>query len=280
MSALFHNKYIINNNILPKSEYNDKLQISIKTSKDTKLTAKQLLILQPLINFYSIKRNLYILVDIIMGKSIISLRLIEYFVVNYVLKNKLKFNKLLYSNDNSFLINNLHGFTKKRKPTNLKETSYDNIFIVHDNYKSQLKQYSKRNFDPFCRSKHIKLFYDSGDTDGYYFDTTVAQLNFFKWAISNYILDYIIDNLNSIDASMSNYEKMNKKTKKTKLSQNTTKQAITDNKKLPSIGNAKTQTANNKKTTIVNTNINKKNHTKNNRQTYKIEATNTMRFNF
>jgi hypothetical protein len=47
-----------------------------------------------------------------------------------------------------------------------------------------------------------------------YFFTTVAQLNFFKWAIENYILDYILDNLDTIEKSMNDYEKAIKKEKR------------------------------------------------------------------
>lgn len=37
-------------------------------------------------------------------------------------------------------------------------------------------------FDPFCRSKRIKFME---------FDTTVGQLNFFEWAITDEILNYL-----------------------------------------------------------------------------------------
>jgi hypothetical protein len=37
-------------------------------------------------------------------------------------------------------------------------------------------------FDPFCRWKRIK-FHD--------FETTVGQLNFFEWAITDEVLDYL-----------------------------------------------------------------------------------------
>lgn len=48
-------------------------------------------------------------------------------------------------------------------------------------------------FDPFCRSKRIK-FQD--------FETTVGQLNFFEWAITDEILDYIENNYEVIHADM------------------------------------------------------------------------------
>jgi hypothetical protein len=211
----FHSKYIANSEVLQPDDYNKELQIAIKTTKESKLDARQLLILQPLVKFYSKQRNMYILINILNGSSIISLRLIEYFVVNYVLKNKLKFNKAQYKSDLKYLVNNINGEVYKKKHKNI-ENTYENILIVHDNYKSQLKQYNKKNFDPFCRSHRIKLFYDTSDKDNHYFDTTVAQLNFFKWAISNHILDYILDNLETIEEAMSIYEKKIKQEKKTK----------------------------------------------------------------
>ena len=50
-------------------------------------------------------------------------------------------------------------------------------------------------FDPFCRSKRIK-FQD--------FETTVGQLNFFEWAITDEILDYIETHYEEIHADMEN----------------------------------------------------------------------------
>jgi hypothetical protein len=211
----FHNKYFVKSQVIQPNDYNKELEIAIKTTKDSKLDARQLLILQPLVKFYTQQRNMYILINILNGNSIISLRLIEYFVVNYVLKNKLKFNRAKYKTDLKYLVNNLNGEVYKKKDKQI-ENTYENIIIVHDNYKSQLKQYNKKNFDPFCRSHRIKLFYDTTDKEHHYFDTTVAQLNFFKWAISNNILDYILDNLSHIEEAMSNYEKKIKQEKKTK----------------------------------------------------------------
>lgn len=212
----FYETYVNNEKILPLPEFNKKLQITIKTTKESHLDARQLLILQPLVDFYSNQRNMYILINILNGSSVISLRLIEYFVVNYVLKNKLKFNINRYNTTPAYLVNNLNGM-QYVKPQYELENTYESLFLVHDNYKSQLKQYNKKNFDPFCRSKRIKMYYDTNKNGcKHYFDTTVAQLNFFKWAISNYILDYILDNMVDIEAAMSIYEKKIKTEKKTK----------------------------------------------------------------
>jgi hypothetical protein len=48
-------------------------------------------------------------------------------------------------------------------------------------------------FDPFCRYKRIKF---------QNMDTTVGQLNFFEWIISDEILDYIYTNTEHIQKDM------------------------------------------------------------------------------
>ena len=48
-------------------------------------------------------------------------------------------------------------------------------------------------FDPFCRWKRIK-FHD--------FETTVGQLNFFEWAISDDVLDYLENHRDEVHADM------------------------------------------------------------------------------
>ena len=41
-----------------------------------------------------------------------------------------------------------------------KPDSFDNYILIHNNYKGQLKAYSKKNFDPFCRRNRIRFYYD------------------------------------------------------------------------------------------------------------------------
>jgi hypothetical protein len=63
----------------------------------------------------------------------------------------------------------------------------DQEFIVYLNYKSQLKAFSKKLFDPFCRRERI-LFQCGSHAP---FETTIGQLNFFRWAFEKNILAYI-----------------------------------------------------------------------------------------
>ena len=84
-------------------------------------------------------------------------------------------------------------------------------------YKAQLKSYKKKNFDPFRRDRKFYYSYDQLD-DTKKVLTTLGQLNFFKWAISNKIIDYVEKHYEDINRSMINYNKEEKikKTEKKK----------------------------------------------------------------
>ena len=134
--------------------------MSIKDKKD--------MVLPNLYEFFKESGNIEKMLPIIMGESKISIRVLDWFVTNYS-KNK----KLYYKLDNK-------------------------TFNVHMDYKSQLKGYKKKLFDPFCRKKRIPFYYNETD----YVITTIGQLNFFKWAISKKILDYVTDNFEVIYKDM------------------------------------------------------------------------------
>jgi len=142
-----------------------------------KVTNKQDLIMIKLTKFFFIKKNFNKMQPIINGKSTISLRIIDWFVTNYSKKNNISF------------IRNL-----KDDKNNKSQQRWE----VYINYKKQLKAYSKKQFDPFCRRERINFYYNETDS----IITTVGQLNFFRWAIENKILSYIEINLNAIETDM------------------------------------------------------------------------------
>ena len=72
------------------------------------------------------------------------------------------------------------------------------IFTVHVAYKSSLDGYSKKLFDPFCRTSRI---------DFHGFTTTVAQLNFIRWCITNGIIDYMLIQKDSLQTHSETQEK-------------------------------------------------------------------------
>lgn len=124
---------------------------------------KELLILS-LQRFYSSRPDIDQLIPILKGEGDLSLRLIDWFVTNYAKKHHV-----------TYLLNGQE-------------------FIVYLNYKSQLKAFSKKLFDPFCRHERIS-FQCAGQEP---FKTTVGQLNFFRWAFEKEILPYVREHLNDI----------------------------------------------------------------------------------
>ena len=113
-------------------------------------------------DFYSNETNKTTLVSILDKSSGISLRNIEWFITSYAKKTNLTYT-----------------------------TTNGKLFTVHCAYKSSLDGYSKKLFDPFCRSSKITYTIPGTDRE---IQTTLAQLNFIKWCIKNRIIDYISSN--------------------------------------------------------------------------------------
>ena len=90
-------------------------------------------------------------------------------------------------------------------------TVYDlpngNRFKVYNDYKLKLRSYSKKRFDPFCRWDRISIPYKN-DT---HLQTTIGQLNFFKWAFENKVIDYIESNYAIIEKDMNNRNSTSKR---------------------------------------------------------------------
>tara|TARA_A100001037_G_C15141441_1_gene633919 strand:- start:917 stop:1492 length:576 start_codon:yes stop_codon:yes gene_type:complete len=142
------------------------------------------LLLESLHNFYSESYNRDQLISILSNDKKISLRSIDWFITNYSKKNNTYY--IVYENKNG-------------EPSfDEKDNNYKNNMNVFHSYKSQLKAYSKKRFDPFCRRDRLLFKLD----DEVSVETTIGQLNFFKWAISNLIIDYIEKYKDSIEDDM------------------------------------------------------------------------------
>jgi hypothetical protein len=164
-------------------------------------TTQNDLLLKNLLSFYNTddldgnynpNNNLDKMLKIITGDSKISLRIVDWFATNYA--------KKYYT---LYVIEGTHDNVTRR-------------FKVYDDYKLKLKAYSKKRFDPFCRWDRISIPY----TNGKFIETTIGQLNFFKWAIENKVVDYIEENYTDIEKDMNNRNSTSKR-----------KEIITDNSK-------------------------------------------------
>ena len=145
--------------------------------------------------YYNTNNNINKFYDNIQGDKKISLRIIDWFVTNYSKKNNIFYE--IYKKSNDELTFDSVG-NKLHKQIN-----------IYHAYKSQLKSYSKKKFDPFCRRDRLNF-----ECKGYKVETTLGQLNFFKWALDNMITDYILLHYKDIEEDMNICYNNNKKLKK------------------------------------------------------------------
>jgi hypothetical protein len=61
-----------------------------------------------------------------------------------------------------------------------------------------LKAFKKIKFDPFRRRERIDFYYDENN----YVETTIGQLNFFRWFVENDLLSYVKEHYNDIEQDM------------------------------------------------------------------------------
>lgn len=135
-------------------------------------TTQNELLLNNLLQFYKDESKLQYMLNIINGESKISLRIVDWFATNYAKKN--------------FTVYNIEKNEEKIR------------FKVYFDYKLKLKAYSKKRFDPFCRWDRITIPYKDNTS----IQTTIGQLNFFRWALENNVVEYIENNYEQIEADM------------------------------------------------------------------------------
>ena len=152
-----------------------------------------ILLYTSLTEFYNKDKNIEKLHDILFSNKI-SLRIIDWFVTNYSKKKNIHYPLYLTPTGKLTINYNLPNIINRQ-------------INIYQSYKSQLKSYSKKNFDPFCRRD--RLYFQCKQ---YNISTTIGQLNFFKWSIENMIIDYIKNNYDKIEEDMNSSIKKPKNT--------------------------------------------------------------------
>jgi hypothetical protein len=152
--------------------------------------------MKSLLDFYKNKDYLYRMMRIINGESKISLRIVDWFVTNYSKKYYTVYNiKPVVSPGSTVLA---ESGSPSRSPADEQQKSEFVRVKVYNDYKLKLKSYGKKNLDPFCRWTRINIPLD----DERVIETTIGQLNFFKWAIETRIIEYIEENYAEIETDM------------------------------------------------------------------------------
>ena len=144
----------------------------------TLYTTQNSLLLDNLLKFYREDNRLETMLGIINGESKISLRIVDWFATNYA---KQRFTVYTLKNGSRFK--------------------------VYNDYKLKLRAYSKKRFDPFCRWDRIIIPYKDNNS----IQTTIGQVNFFKWALENEVIKYIENNYNDIEKDMNNRNSTSKR---------------------------------------------------------------------
>jgi hypothetical protein len=161
------------------------------TTASSRSPTQNELLLSNLMEFYGEKKNMDAMVNVVNGESKISLRIIDWFVTNFAKK--------------FFTVYTIPAKTRRSTVINGEENM--ERFKVFNSYKLELKAYNKSRFDPFCRRDRITIPYN--ETTGMV--TTIGQLNFFKWAIENKILEYIEENFEAIENDMNSRNSISKR---------------------------------------------------------------------
>lgn len=103
-----------------------------------------------------------LMIDIIEGNHKISLRILDWIITRYSKYNKTIINKDIY---------------------------------ISISYKAQLKSYKKKYFDPFKRNSKFEYTFTVNNKK---LITTIGQMNFFKWAFDNGLIQFSTENYDDI----------------------------------------------------------------------------------
>jgi hypothetical protein len=166
-------------------------------TRKRKIHCKQELIVMSLQTFYAARKDLPEILELLQGTIIISLRLIDWFVTNYAKRHNI-------------------GYVMGGQE-----------FMVYMSYKSQLKAYSKKLFDPFCRRERIMFSLPGTDQ----FITTVGKLNFFRWAIEKNVIEYLKTNRVTVETEMNAHMKQLSRSRSTRNTTNSSNETVSQDKK-------------------------------------------------
>ena len=167
-------------------------------TRKRKIHCKQELIVMSLQTFYAGRKDIQEIMELLQGTSIISLRLIDWFVTNYAKRHTI-------------------GYVLAGQE-----------FMVYMSYKSQLKAYSKKLFDPFCRRERIMFSLPGIDP----FVTTVGKLNFFRWAIEKDVIEYLKKHREVVEKEMNTHMKQLSRSRSTRNTTNSSTEDATAPKRV------------------------------------------------
>lgn len=156
------------------------------------MTASQDLLLTSISAYYNKHHDKRLLLDkIIQSEYKISLRVIDWFITHYTREKRI----IIWTDTNGELIETPKGASSKK-------------FHIYLEYRAQLKSYTKMFFDPFRRHQRISFIISKRPLR--VVETTIGQLNFFRWIFQNNILEYIENHQKEIEEEMTKFQSIKK----------------------------------------------------------------------
>lgn len=156
------------------------------------MTASQDLLLSSISEYYAKSYDRRMLLNkIIQSDYKVSLRVIDWFITHYSREKRI----VLWTDASGSLIESPKGSTSKK-------------FHIYLEYRAQLKSYTKMFFDPFRRHQRISFIISKKPLK--VVETTIGQLNFFRWIFQNNILEYIERYQEHIEDEMTKFQYMKK----------------------------------------------------------------------
>lgn len=183
-------------------------KLDTHTNSDTAMaksyTTQNDLLLENLLKYYRTGDRMERILPIINGESSMSIRIIDWFVTNYAKKY---YTVYTIRGDEVDPGMEASDAPSTETSTEAAKTVTSRRFKVYIDYKLKLKAYSKCRFDPFCRRERINIPYKNGT----HVLTTLGQLNFFRWALDNKIIEYIAKHYAEIEHDMNTRNSIAKK---------------------------------------------------------------------
>lgn len=190
--------------------------------------------------FFSKPEHMGKLLPFLHGTSKISLRMVEWFVFVYCMKQTVDW------------------FVG------------DEYFNVYLDYQTEMGDNKKQRFDPMGRKWRketrklkngevttvnvyhgINFYY----TDDDFVVTSVAQLNFFRWFIGKGVLDYMLEHYDTLSVAMNKYNKETKEAKAVKVAKNTGDSKVNSDNKVNETSNKKVRVQAVKRVTMKNVEV-------------------------
>ncbi len=141
----------------------------------------------------------------------------------------------IINNEDQISLRLLNWFAMKHSATMesleiIDEDGNRELFDVKISYRARLNTHSKKYFDPFRRGKRFDYYYDKKNGEKTV-ETTLCQLNFFRWLFLHDLMDYVEDQFDNLKQKMGSYNNVEKKKKETKKEKESQKKTIVKNKK-------------------------------------------------